>query len=346
MPPPEIIASADLTRLSTFALPARARQLVVLNQVEQIPELPREPTPMLVLGGGSNTVFLGDWPGQILLNRLRGIESEVLDDEWVRVRAAAGENWHHLVRWCLDRGLYGIENLVMIPGSVGAAPMQNIGAYGVELSERLESVEAWDYAGERLVDIAAADCGLAYRDSRFKSVDRGRFLITAITLRLSRTFRPNTDYTSLRQALEKRACETPGPRQLAASIMRLRRQRLPDPGRIANAGSFFKNPVLSATAASALLDEHPALPHWSLPDDRVKLSAAWMIEHLGWKGRGVGDAVVSPNHALVLINRGAARAADLIALIENIQSSTTRTFGLRLEPEPVLIGLPGQNKGA
>lgn len=337
MRPPEIIEGADLAPLSTFRLPARANRLAVLDHLEQLPKIPFG-TDTLVLGGGSNTLFMADWPGTVLLNRLRGIEIEDLSSGEVLVRAAAGENWHELVRWCLERGLYGLENLVLIPGSVGAAPMQNIGAYGVELSDVLDSVGAWDWQHGEEIEIPASDCGLAYRDSRFKSADRGRFLITSVRLRLHRAFRPALGYQSLIDALRARGISTPQPRQLAAAVMRLRRHRLPAPSRLPNAGSFFKNPVTEASFTNALLDRHPNLPHWRMPDGSVKLAAGWMIEHLGWRGRRIGDAGVYPHHALVLVNHGWATAAQLEQLIVDITQSVAVEFGVELEVEPNLIG--------
>ncbi|MGY6553204.1 MAG: UDP-N-acetylmuramate dehydrogenase [Wenzhouxiangella sp.] len=337
MQPLEIKHGANLAPLSTFRLPARAGRLVALDHIEQLPLLPADPET-LVLGGGSNTLFMADWPGTVLLNRLRGIEREDLPGGAVLVRAAAGENWHALVRWCIDQGLYGLENLILIPGSVGAAPMQNIGAYGVELSDVLESVSAWDWQRAEQVEIAASDCELAYRDSRFKSADRGRFLITAVRLRVRRMFRPTLGYQSLVDALSARGIDTPQPRQLAAAVMRLRRHRLPDPARLPNAGSFFKNPVLDAEAAGVLLDRHPALPHWQQAEGLVKLSAGWMIDHLGWRGQRLGDAGVYQNHALVLVNHGRASAVQLGELIERIRASVAAEFDVRLEVEPQLVG--------
>ncbi len=335
---PETVEGADLAPLSTFRLPATADRLIILDQLEQLPQLPRDNDSLLVLGGGSNTVFTADWPGTVLLNRLRGIEAEPADNGAVRVRAAAGENWHQLVRWCLKRELYGIENLILIPGSVGAAPIQNIGAYGGELAAVLESVSAWDRQNGALIEIPAAECGLAYRDSRFKSSERGRFLITAVSLKLQRQFQPALGYQSLVDHLGARAISTPTPRQLAAAVMRLRRHRLPDPARLANAGSFFKNPVLGASTAAAMLAEHPCLPHWRLSDGSVKLAAGWMIDRQGWRGRRVGDAGVYQNHALVLVNHGRASAGQLGELIDRITASVAGEFGVCLEVEPNLIG--------
>ena len=333
-----ITHDADLSGLSTFKLPARARELVELTAPDQLAALPASELPLLVLGGGSNTIFLDDWPGRILLNRLTGLQIQRLDEEHSLVHAGAGESWHRLVMNCIARGLHGLENLAMIPGSVGAAPIQNIGAYGVELSDVLDSVLAWDWQQSRTVRLSAADCRLSYRDSRFKSTDRDRFLILSISLRLSHCFAPNTGYDSLADALAKRHLERPNPRQLAATVMRLRRHRLPDPARLANAGSFFKNPVLPAETASALLDDFPRLPHWPMPDGQVKLAAGWMIERLGFRGYRIGDAGVYNNHALVLVNHGQATADQLLELIEHIQAAVGDEYDVELEPEPMLIG--------
>ncbi len=337
MKPVTLRRDVDLAPLSTFRLPARARELVILEHPEQLESLPPTDLPLLVLGDGSNTVFMGDWPGRILLNRLGGMRVEPLDDNTSRVDAGAGENWHRLVRTCIDRGLHGLENLVMIPGSVGAAPMQNIGAYGVELSDVLESVRAWDWQTAEMLELSRDDCALGYRDSRFKTTDRGRFLITGISMRLDHEFRPRADYQSLARALTHRRLSKPTPRQLAATVMRLRRHRLPDPARLANAGSFFKNPVVETAVARDLLKEFPALPHWPGDNQRVKLAAGWMIERLGFRGYRIGDAGVYQHHALVLVNHGQATAADLKVLIDKVRQAIRREYGVTLEPEPLLI---------
>lgn len=335
---PEIVRDADLSGLSTFRLPARAAALAILEHPEQIAELPPADHGELVLGGGSNTVFVGNYPGIVLLNRLRGVSIHAIDDDRVLVTAAAGENWHLLVRRCLDAGIHGLENLAMIPGSVGAAPMQNIGAYGVELSDVFSHLTAWDRHQQVFIQMDRERCAFGYRDSRFKSVDRDRYLITSVTLKLSRHFTSNTGYASLHDALANTGVHHPTPRQLAATIMRLRRHRLPDPARLANAGSFFKNPVVCPDTARAILDDHPDLPHWAMPGGQIKLAAGHMIELLGWKGKSIGDAGVYPNHALVLVNRGQATAGDLLKLVDAITGSVENEFGVRLEPEPVLVG--------
>jgi len=332
---PDCIAGADLGRLSTFRLPARAEKLIILEHRKQIHAL--GPPCDLVLGGGSNTVFIGDVAGRVLLNRLRGIDMEQRGDD-VLVTAAAGENWHALVRRTIDAGLHGLENLALIPGSVGAAPMQNIGAYGVELSDVFHHLDAWDFERGEFVQLGAKDCSFAYRDSRFKSGDRNRFLIASITLRLSTTFDPSRAYDSLAGELDRHGIARPDARQLTAAVMRLRRHRLPDPSRLPNAGSFFKNPIVEAGFARDLIVEHSDIPQWPVAGGWVKLGAGRMIEKLGWKGQSIGDIGVYPNHALVLVNRGQGRAEQLLELIRRIERSVEDEFGLRLETEPGLVG--------
>jgi len=335
---PEIIRDADLRPLSTFRLPARAAELVRIDSPRELAVLPSAGQPELILGGGSNTIFVADFPGRVIVNRMRGIRLTAVGDDDVLVTAAAGENWHALVRRCIDAGLHGIENLVMIPGSVGAAPMQNIGAYGVELADVFESLNAFDRQTGRYVKLEREDCRFGYRDSRFKSGDRERFIIGEVTLRLSRRFSPNAAYASLTAELERAGVGNPTPRQLAAAVMRLRRHRLPDPSRLANAGSFFKNPVVDSATAESLLAENPQLPHWPMSAGHTKVAAAWMIERLGWKGQSLGRVGVYRNHALVLVNHGGAGATELLELVAAIVQSVQQRFELTLEPEPSLVG--------
>jgi UDP-N-acetylmuramate dehydrogenase len=332
------IRNADLARLSTFALPARADELVVLEHPEQLHQLSATDQPQLVLGDGSNTVFLADWPGRVLLVRFKGIDIENRTASEVVIHVGAGENWHRLVRLCINKGLHGLENLVMIPGSAGAAPIQNIGAYGVELSDVVESVTAWDWQQNALVRIKQDQCGFGYRDSRFKSADRGRYLITGISLRLQRKFESQTSYQSLADELQRVGHQHPDSRQLAAAVMRLRRHRLPDPARLANAGSFFKNPVVDAEFARRLRHDNAGLPCWPMADGKVKLGAGWMIERLGLRGHTLGKAGVYKNHALVLVNHGQATPKEIRSLIELITAAVHAEFGITLEPEPELIG--------
>lgn len=334
-----VIENAPLGALNTFRVEARAHFLVVLERPEDISLLLADDRfqglPRLILGGGSNVLFRADYPGVVVQVALRGIELVGEDATHRRVRAAAGENWHDFVRWTVGQGWPGLENLSLIPGTVGAAPVQNIGAYGVELADVCGSVEAVDLTcGETRVFEPAA-CRFAYRDSLFKQ-ESGRWLITAVTFRLPKTFAPRLDYPGVREAL---AGAESTPKAVSDVICAVRRAKLPgleadQPG---SAGSFFKNPLVPSEQATALKACFPALPAWPQPDGRTKLSAAWLIEQCGWKGRREGDAGVYAKHALVLVNHGRATGAQLWGLAEAIRASVREQFGVELEPEPILL---------
>lgn len=331
----------NLSGLSTFGLPATAAELFKLQSTDQLKDPRLLATHLLILGEGSNTVFLTNWPGTVVLNQIKGYEAKSEGDS-VLVKVGAGESWHRFVRHCLKQGWYGLENLVMIPGSVGAAPIQNIGAYGVELATFVESVIAWDRFEQRFEHFDQAQCQFGYRDSIFKHTTPSQYVITHVVFRLSRTFQPNTEYASLKDALKKRHLDQScTPEQLAATVMRLRHHRLPDPARISNVGSFFKNPVISAEQHQQLKEIWPALPSWPVPQSnqamRFKISAAWMIEQAGLKGHRIGDAAVYDRHALVLVNLGQATTEDLEALIALITDEVWKKFGVLLEPEPQII---------
>ena len=280
-------------------------------------------------------------PGTVFLNRIAGKEILEVKDEQVLVEVGAGENWHQLVLWSLKHNLYGLENLSLIPGSAGAAPIQNIGAYGVELSSVLESVTAWDWQRSAWVTLRQDECGLGYRDSRFKSRERDRYLITSIRLKLDQEFRPRLDYSGLRQELAMEGSTRPTGQAVSDAVIRLRNARLPDPAVAGNAGSFFKNPVVSRADGSTLLADNPDLPCWPNGDSMLKISAAWMIEQCGLKGFRNGDAGISTQHALVLVNHASATGAEIKKLAEHVQSVVNAQFGIRLEPEPRIIDFSG-----
>lgn len=330
----------SLRPYNTLGLEAYAREIHRLNSIADVLSW-REAAehmgmPRLALGGGSNVVFAGDYEGSVGLVAINGIEHLGSDSEFHYVQAGAGENWHGLVRWTLERGLPGLENLSLIPGSVGAAPMQNIGAYGVELSERFESLDAIDLnTGERRL-FELEDCRFGYRDSRFKR-NPERWLIMRVLLKLPRRWAPVLDYAGLREELSAMGAQSSQPREISQAVCRIRRRKLPDPEKLGNVGSFFKNPVVSAATVEAIRAELPALPRWTV-DGGYKLSAAWLIEQCGWKGRRVGDAGVHDGHALVLVNHGRATGADIWRLARQIRDSVQERFGIGLEPEPRIIG--------
>jgi UDP-N-acetylmuramate dehydrogenase len=252
------------------------------------------------------------------------------------VRVDAGENWNDFVHWSLGKGFGGLENLILIPGSVGAAPSQNIGAYGVEVREFIESVEAFDREGGRIVRLSNADCAFAYRDSLFKH-EPDRYLVCAVEFRLPRRRELRLDYAGVREELAAMKIDAPSHAAVADAVMRLRLRKLPNPAEIGNAGSFFKNPVVSTARAGDLQRTHPTLPSWPAEDGRRKLSAAWLVEACGFKGLRKGDAGVSERHALVLVNHGAASGEQIRTLAQHIMDGVQARFGIRIEPEPRIV---------
>jgi len=294
--------------------------------------------PVVPIGEGSNMVLAGDIKGLVIRQETRGIEVLDAGSNAIVLRRGAGEIWHELVRWTLQRGYYGLENLALIPGTAGAAPIQNIGAYGVELRSVVDRVHATRIdTGER-VTLDSADCKFDYRDSIFKHELVDRVVITAIDLRLSPDARPNISYPALINYFDQHPSIEPTPAAVFDAVVSIRRSRLPDPAVEPNAGSFFKNPVLDASKANQLLARFPAMPIYTQVDGRVKVPAAWMIEHCGWKGFRREDVGVHGQHALVLVNYGAECGQRLLRLAGDIAESVRTTFGIELEVEPRLYG--------
>ncbi|MCC7152705.1 MAG: UDP-N-acetylmuramate dehydrogenase [Rubrivivax sp.] len=337
---------ASLRELNSFGLPALARLLVRVRSEADVRRVLADPecgaAPKLVLGGGSNIVFTRDPQAVVLRVEVRGrrLLAE-RPDAWI-VEAGAGETWHDLVQWTLAQGWPGLENLALIPGTVGAAPVQNIGAYGVELKDRFESLDAVDLVTGRTVTLDARACGFGYRDSVFKRPAHdgglaGKSLITRVRLRLARPWQPALGYLEL----ERRMAETGNTAPTAGTIFEwvcaIRRAKLPDPAQVGNAGSFFKNPIVSAEQCRDIIGRDPEIVHYPLPDGSVKLAAGWLIDACGWKGKSIGRAGVYERQALVLVNRGGASGAEVVTLARAIQESVYGRFGIRLEPEPVII---------
>lgn len=337
---PLIEIDADLSALNTFGLPARAARLATIERADQVRALMAEPgwaaTPRLVLGGGSNLVLTRDFPGLVLRVAIPGRRLVGEDDEAWYVEAGAGESWPAWVGWTLAQGWPGLENLSLIPGTVGAAPVQNIGAYGLELAERLAWLEALDLDTGQTRRFLPAECCFAYRDSCFKQAP-GRFLILGVVFRLPKAWQPVTAYGEVAAQLADLGWADPTPQQLAQAVIQIRQRKLPDPAEIGNAGSFFKNPVVSAAQHAALAARHPALPAYPQADGGVKLAAGWLIEQCGWKGRALGPVGVHPRQALVLVNLGGAQGADVVATARAICAEVEARFGVGLEMEPVLI---------
>lgn len=335
--------NVSLAGRNSFRVAASAERLADVTDPAALPDLLAQPwaqfMPLLVLGEGSNILLAGDVPGLTLcLTRAR---IEVLEDgpASALIEADAGVAWNDLVLWSLGRGLCGLENLALIPGTVGAAPIQNIGAYGAEVGEFIDSVQAFDRERLRLRELAQGECDFGYRDSRFKR-EAGQHIITRVRFRLPKQRAVQTGYAGVGEELAAMGIEgTPSHRQLAEAIGRLRNRKLPNPALLGNAGSFFKNPIIEASRAAALQSAHPGLPVFAGDAAATrKLSAAWLIEQSGWKGRREGDAGVAAQHALVLVNHGRASGSELLALAGRVAGAVRRRFGIALEPEPRIVG--------
>ncbi|MEY4753179.1 MAG: hypothetical protein RJA44_854 [Pseudomonadota bacterium] len=338
----QIERGVSLQPYNTFGLPAVAQTLVRIRADADVRRVLDHPelglAPKFVLGGGSNIVLARDPSACVLKVEVPGRRLvEERADAWI-VEAGAGESWHTLVAWTIEQGWPGLENLALIPGTVGAAPVQNIGAYGLELQDRFDSLDAVDLITGRSVTIEAAQCRFGYRDSIFKQALAGKSLITRVRLRLPKPWRPELGYLDLQRRMEETGNSAPDARTIFDWVCQIRRAKLPDPALIGNAGSFFKNPVVTPEQCRDIIARDPHVVHYPMDDGSFKLAAGWLIDACGWKGKTVGGAGVYEKQALVLVNRGEARGAEVITLARAIQESVYGRFGIRLEPEPVVVG--------
>ncbi|MFM4703830.1 UDP-N-acetylmuramate dehydrogenase [Aeromonas bivalvium] len=335
----KLTAHADLSALNSFSLAARCRWLAELTRLDELPSLVATPEwqgqPRLILGGGSNLLFTCDFEGLVIHNRLRGIQVEDGGDHWL-LQVAAGESWHELVCHTLAQGMPGLENLALIPGTVGAAPVQNIGAYGVELASFCRHVDTFNWHSGQQERIPAEACRFGYRDSIFKHDYQESHLITAVGLALPKAWQPVLGYGPLG------ALAAPTPQAIFETVCATRMAKLPDPAVLGNAGSFFKNPVVSAARADLLKERWPTLPVYPAGEGQAKLAAGWLIDQCGLKGFAIGGAQVHGQQALVLVNRGGATAAELIALAAHVRDAVQQRFGVLLEHEVRFMGARGE----
>jgi UDP-N-acetylmuramate dehydrogenase len=336
-----LLHDVSLRKLNTFGIDAHAHTFVSVKTVGDLEAVAADPQlsvlPRLILGGGSNLLLTKDFSGLVLhmVNTGRKVVGE--SEQQVIVRAEAGENWHEFVQWTLAQGLPGLENLALIPGSVGAAPIQNIGAYGSELAEFFHSLTLFDFVTREMRVLSRDDCHFGYRDSIFKHALRNRAVIVDVSFALPRQWHSNLRYAELAAELAAHSVSDPTAQDIANAVIAIRRRKLPDPAQIGNAGSFFKNPVVSQEQHTQLLAKYPHLVSYAQPDGSVKLAAGWMIDQCGWKGRSVGAAGVHDRQALVLVNRGGAAGSDVLALATKIVEDVRTRFGVSLETEPVIV---------
>ena len=347
------IANAQLDQLNTLGFTGQASWLMQAEKPEDLPKVfdfaTSHALPVFPLGGGSNIILQGDLKAVVLQQKPRALEWPEIEPDNLILKVSAGYSWQHLVLDTTSKGYFGLENLALIPGQAGAAPIQNIGAYGVELADSLQAVEGyWLPSSEqkqpaRFDVIDAKDCALGYRDSRFKHDWKGRFIITALQLQLSKQAEPHLGYADLQQRLaikqqQPEATNLPLPQLIAQVVTELRQAKLPDPAKIGNAGSFFKNPVISKQQADELLTLYPTMPHYPTANGS-KLAAAWLIDQCGFKGAKRGSVGVHDQQALVLIHTGGGTAENLLALAEEITSTVKSRFNVQLEREPELVAV-------
>ncbi|MBV6273067.1 UDP-N-acetylmuramate dehydrogenase [Alcaligenaceae bacterium CGII-47] len=332
------ISEQDLQTSNTLGLPARARVLHIRERsaLAELSALVHTGERVFVLGGGSNVVMAARPQCVVAKVELRGVRLFAQEpDAWI-VEAQAGEPWHAFVAYCLAQGWPGLENLALIPGTVGAAPVQNIGAYGLELAQCVHSVLAWDLHAARQVALSPAECSFAYRDSLFKRSAAGRWLILAVRFRLPRVWRAQLAYPDLQRHPLLQGSEVSA-RQVFDAVCDIRRRKLPDPAVLGNAGSFFKNPLVPVLVAQALQARYPGLVGYAQAEGQVKLAAGWLIDHAGWRGRRIGPVGMHAQQALVLVNYGGASAEDVGHLARAVREDISARFGLVLEQEPVIL---------
>jgi len=332
-----ITENVSLKDYNTFGIDVKARWLSSFDSQDALPEmLEARPGPLLILGGGSNILLTRDFDGLVLRNGIKGIGVVREDAQYVYVRVGAGENWHGFVQYALQRGWAGVENLSLIPGNVGAAPMQNIGAYGVELKEVFYELSAYHLEEKKVYTFSLNDCEFGYRESVFKRRYKGQFVILDVTFRLYKVPRLHTEYGAIREELEKMGVGELTIQAVAEAVVRIRQSKLPDPAEIGNAGSFFKNPTVTALKFEELRGAFPDIVGYPGPSG-VKLAAGWLIEQCGWKGYRKGDAGCHDRQALVLVNYGHAGGREIYDLSEEILQSVKVKFGVELEREVNII---------
>lgn len=332
------IKNYNLLKNNTFGISETCRRFIEFSSVEELADVLNHLThadePILIIGGGSNLLLTKHFDGTVLRSDIKGMQ--VMpddDDEHVLLRCGSGECFDDVVAYAVSHDMYGLENLSIIPGDVGASAVQNIGAYGSEAKDVICTIEALEIATGQHIEITNADCHYGYRQSRFKNEWKGRFIITYVTYRLSKSFVPHTEYGNISAELNKRGILNPTAKDIRDVIIDIRNAKLPDPAIQGNAGSFFMNPIVERSVFESILQQYPNMPHYYIDDEHEKIPAGWMIEQCGWKGRALGNAAVHDKQALVLVNIGGATGADVIALSDAVCKSVKDKFGVDIHPE-------------
>lgn len=331
----------SLKPFNTFGIDVKAKYFTPITSEEDIQEFCKEHMPsynkFILLGGGSNILFIKDFEGIVIKLENRGIEIINEDIDNVTIKAASGVSWDELVEYCVKKNWGGIENLSNIPGSVGAAPIQNIGAYGVELKDVFVKLEAVEISSGMTRTFSKEECRFGYRDSIFKNELKGKYIIKSISLKLEKFPILKTEYGTIKEELKRMKCQCPDIKSIREAIINIRSSKLPDPEIIGNAGSFFKNPVIGNIKFERLKQKYPGIPCYKADEGNIKIPAAWLIDHCGWKGQKLGNAGVHKDHALVLVNHGDATGQEILSLAEAIQGSVYNQFGIMLTPEVNIV---------
>ena len=337
----EVKHRINLKPYNTFGIEASALNFVEVTSLDELRQVLLDPAfkDRLILGGGSNMLLTSDLNCLVVYVHIKGIRLLWEDEDFVALKVMAGENWHEFVQFAVDKGYGGIENLSLIPGNVGTAPIQNIGAYGVELCQVLHSCEAMEIATGKLRSFSNEDCRFGYRDSYFKNEGKGKYVVTSVTFKLTKKdHNLNTSYGAIREELNALGVTSPGLKDISRAVINIRNRKLPDPANLGNSGSFFKNPVIPVSQYNALLKDFPDMPHYVVDPENYKVPAGWLIEQCGLKGYRKGDAGVHKNQALVLVNHGDASGKEILELARMIKKSVESKFGIALAPEVNILG--------
>lgn len=330
----EIKQNISLKPYNTFGIDVLAKSFVEVKSRDELRKiLERNNQPILILGGGSNLLFTKNFEGLAIKNNLKGISVVEEDENNVWLKAGAGEEWHEFVMSCLDNDYAGLENLSLIPGNVGAAPMQNIGAYGVEVKDLITEVEAVDLRGFSTRVFSNFECEFGYRSSVFKTSEKGKYFITSVTFKLNKKANVNTSYGAIESELQRMEVSSPTIKDVSSAVINIRSSKLPNPKEIGNSGSFFKNPIVLEEQRNNILEKYSDAPNYPQPDGTFKIAAGWLIEKCGWKGRRINNYGVHERQALVLVNYGGAKGSDIFDLSEEIIKSVKNTFEIELERE-------------